>query len=204
MRRMRIPIAVTALLLLAPTSCKNHREEIEKELPPEPEAKAVPVKPMPAPPKKAPTPEELGSCKLTASGAVAKEQTTFGGRAATNVTYWMTEDEQKKLMGTDGFALNCSGPDIRFALIPSGKRDGMPFKPKKYAVSKGTGDATVTVGFGKLTLDGISGTVDVTEFDKRHIAGTIDVRGKLVPGGGEVKLTGTFDLKCPGFGGCES
>jgi hypothetical protein len=202
---MRIPLAVTALLLLAP-ACNKRPVEDDKDLPPEPASSTAPppVKPMPAK-KKVLKPEELGTCKLTATGAVKKEQTTPGGRAATNVTYWMTPDERKNLMGSDGFAVSCSGPEIRFAMIPSGKKDGMPFKPKKYAIANGTGDAGVTVGFGnKLTLDGISGSIDVTAFDAHHIAGAIELRGKLVPGGGEVKLSGSFDLICPGFGACQS
>jgi hypothetical protein len=207
---MRIPLAALALLLLAPASCETYdKSQDDDPGPVTPETKtpaaAAPAAPKepPAPPKKVLKPEELGTCKLTATGALQKEQTTQGGRAATNVTYWMKEDERKSMMGTDGFAVNCHGPDIKFSLIPSGKKDGMPFKPKKYAITKGTGDASVMVLFGKQTLDAISGTVDVTAFDKRHIAGTIDVKGKLVPGGGQVKLTGTFDLVCPGFGGCE-
>jgi hypothetical protein len=195
--------------LLAPASCKKYDKERDDPgvADPAPSAPAAaeskPAAPPPAP-KKVLKPEELGTCKLTATGALKKEQTTQGGRAATNVTYWMKEDERKSMMGTDGFAVNCHGPDIKFSLIPSGKKDGMPFKPKKYAITKSTGDASVMVLFGKQTLDAISGTVDVTAFDARHIAGTVDVKGKLVPGGGEVKLTGTFDLVCPGFGGCES
>jgi hypothetical protein len=114
----------------------------------------------------------------------------------------MKEDEKKTLMGTDGFAVNCLGPDIKFSLLPGAKRDGMPFKPKKYTFAKGSGDASLNVRFGSATLDAINGTVDVTAFDAHHIAGTIDIKGKLVPGGGEVKLTGSFDLICPGFGNC--
>jgi hypothetical protein len=208
MRRMRIPPAALALLLLAPVSCKKYDKDSDPELaastpPPSSEPAAEPPPPPPAK-KKALTPEELGTCKLTASGAVSKEQTTPGGRNATNVTYWMTADERNSLMGTDGFAVNCHGPDIRFSLIPGGKKDGMPFKPKKYTFAKGAGDASVMVLFGKNTLDKISGTVDVTAFDARHIAGTVDLKGKLVPGGGAVHLTGTFDLACPGFGACEN
>jgi hypothetical protein len=207
MRRMRIPTAALALLLLAPASCKKYEKDYEdKALTPASEpATKVETKPMPAPPKKTLKPEELGTCKLTASGGISKEQSTFGGRAATNVTYWMKEDERKNLMGTDGFAVNCHGPDIKFSLIPSGKKDGMPFKPKKYTFAKGVGDASVMVMFGKLSLEGLSGTVDVTAFDGKHIAGTIDLAGKLVPGDGRmVKLTGSFDFLCPGFGACES
>ena len=207
MPRMRIPSAALALLLLAPASCKKYEKDYEDNAPSpasEP-AKVAPTKPMPPPPKKALKPEELGTCKLAASGAITKEQSTFGGKNATNVTYWMKEDEKKNLMGTDGFAVTCHGPDIKFSLIPGGKKDGMPFKPKKYTFAKGVGDASVMVMFGKLSLDGLAGTVDVTAFDGRHIAGTIDLKGKLVPGDGrEVKLTGSFDLLCPGFGACES
>ncbi len=202
---MRLPSAALALLLLAPASCKEYDRDFDKEAPPPPAREPAAQPPPPkAPPKKALKPEELGTCKLTASGAVTKEQSTFGGKNATNVTYWMTEDERRNLMGTDGFVVNCHGPDIRFSLVPSGKKDGMPFKPKKYTFAKGTGDANVMVLFGKQTLDGVSGTVDVTAFDGRHIAGTIDLKGKLVPGGGQVQLTGSFDLVCPGFGACQS
>lgn len=208
MRRMRIPPAALALLLLAPVSCKKYEKDYEDPAPtaapaPAVEPAAAPPKPMPEK-KKALTPEELGTCKLTVSGAMTKEQTTFGGRSATNVTYWMKEEERKALMGTDGFAVNCHGPDIRFSLVPSGKQGGMPFKPKKYTFAKSTGDAGLSIQLGKASLDGISGTVDITAFDARHIAGTIDLKGKLVPGGGQVKLTGTFDLVCPGGGTCES
>jgi len=203
---MRTP-AVLALLLLAPASCKKYDKETDDPgLTPsgtdEPAAKAPTVKPMPAQKKKQLTPEELGTCTLKATGAVTKEQTTPGGRAATNVSYWMKEDERKNMMGTDGFAVNCQGSEIKFSLIPSSKKDGMPFKPKKYTFTKGTGDASVMAFFGKNTLDNINGTVDVTAFDAHHIAGTVDLKGKLVPAGGEVKLTGNFDLICPGFGGC--
>jgi hypothetical protein len=48
-----------------------------------------------------------------------------------------------------------------------------------------------------------NGTVDITRFDKQRITGTIDLSGKLVPGNGAVKLTGSFDFACPGFSGCE-
>jgi len=214
MALMRITPAAFALLFLAPAACKKYdRAKDDPGAAPEPAAAAPPTgaaseaapppptKPMPAK-KKAPTPEELGSCKLSATGAVTKEQTTPGGRNATNVSYWMKAEDKKNMMGGDGFAVNCHGPDIKFSMIPSSKKDGMPFKPKKYTFTKGTGDASVMAIFGKSTLDAIAGTVDITAFDAHHIAGEIALKGKLVPGGGEVKLTGSFDLICPGFGGC--
>ena len=192
-----------ALLLL----CACSKEDYKNQKPPEEEVPAVAAekKPPPPPPKKALTPEELGTCQLKATGAVTAEQTSPGGKSATNVSYWFTEAERNNMMGVDGFVVNCHGPDIKFSILPGGgKKDGMPFGPKKYELKKGTGDANVMVTFGpKRTLGDPAGTVDITTFDKKRIAGTIDLTGKLVPGGGTVKLTGSFDFACPGFSGCE-
>jgi len=196
-------LAVAALFLVA---C-SHDEDYKKEKPPEetkPVASETP-RPPPPPPKKALTPEEMGKCTLKATGAVKADQESLGGRQATNVSYWFTEAEKKNMMGVDGFVVNCHGKDIKFSLLPGGgKQDGMPFGPKKYVFTKGKGDANVMVTFGpKQTLADPNGTVDITAFDKKHIAGTIDLSGKVVPGNGQVKLTGSFDLVCPGFSGCE-
>ncbi len=191
-----------ALLLLVVACNTPAKEDYTKEAPPE-ESQAA--KPTPPPPKKKMLTEaELGNCHLTASGAVTADQTTPGGRAATNVSYWYKPEEQKSMMGVDGFVVNCVGPDIKFQLVPGGgKADGMPFHPKKYDFDKGKGDANVMIVFGKASVTAPSGSVDVTAFDKRHIAGTVDLSGKLSPGGGDVKLTGQFDLVCPGLSACE-
>jgi len=159
---------------------------------------------LPPPPvkKKALTEAELGTCHLTASGAVSADQTTPGGRAATNISYWYTADEQKSMMGVDGFVVNCNGSDIRFSMVPGGgKQDGMPFKPKTYTFDKGKGDANLMIGFGKQTLGNPSGKVDITSFDSHHIAGTIDLAGKI--GAADEKLAGSFDLVCPGLSACD-
>lgn len=197
------------LLLPALFACKS-REDFRDEKPPEPEAKPEAEKkaepPPPPPKKKTLTPEEMGTCKLTASGAVKAEQTSQGGRQATNVSYWFTDAERSAMMGVDGFAVNCTGSDIRFTMGPGGgKKDGMPFGPKKYTFKAGKGDGSLSimVDGAKKTVDAPSGTVDITAFDKHHIAGTIDLSGKLVPGGGTEKLEGTFDFVCPGYSGCE-
>ena len=190
-----------ALVLLA--SCGPKKEDIPAEPPPqadEPAASKVPAKPA----KHVLTAAEMGTCHLTATGAVTAEQTTPGGRPATNVSYWLSETERKNMMGVDGFVINCIGPDIKFQLVPGGgKKDGMPFAPKRYDFDKGKGDANVMAAFGKATLASYSGSIDITAFDSHHIVGNVDLAGKLAPGGGDVKLTGTFDLACPGFSGCD-
>jgi hypothetical protein len=187
---------------LAITACSTpEKEDYTKEKPVQPESKPAEKAP---PPKKVITQADLGTCHLTASGAVTADQTTPGGRAATNISYWYSADDQKTMMGVNGFVVNCNGPDIRFSIVPGGgKQDGMPFKAKKYVFDKGKGDANVMTGFGKATMATPSGTIDITAFDSHHIAGTIDLSGKLTPGSGDVKLSGSFDLGCPGFSACE-
>jgi hypothetical protein len=188
--------------------CACSKEDYKNQKPPEEEAPAVAAekKPPPPPPKKQLTPEGMGKCDLKATGAFTAEQTSQGGRASTNVSYWFTEAERNSMMGVDGFVVNCHGKDMKFSILPGGgKQDGMPFSPKKYEFKGGKGDANVMVTFGpKVTLGDPNGTVDITAFDKKHIAGTINLTGKLVPGGGQVKLTGSFDYVCPGFSGCEN
>jgi hypothetical protein len=191
------------LVLVVLASCGPKKEDIPAEPPPqadEPAAAKAPAKPA----KHVLTAAEMGSCHLTATGAATAEQTTPGGRPATNVSYWLSETERKNMMGVDGFVINCIGPDIKFQLVPGGgKKDGMPFAPKRYDFDKGKGDANVMAAFGKATLASYSGSIDITAFDSHHIVGAIDLAGKLAPGGGDVKLTGTFDLACPGFSGCD-
>src|SRR5689334_7222898 len=96
-------LAVAVLLLAA---CKSE-EDYKKQKPPEPDPPPAPAekKPMP-PPKKALTPEEMGKCDLKLSGAMQKEQTSLGGRAATNVSYWFGPAELNNTQAMDGFAVN--------------------------------------------------------------------------------------------------
>lgn len=190
-----------ALAVIALASCGPEKEDYKKQPPPaEPER----PKDMPPPPKKVEMPTDLGKCTLEATGAVTAQQETPGGRTATNVSYWLAEDERKNMMGIDGFVVTCQGEKIRLQIVPGGgKPDVMPFAPKKYEIKKGKGDATVSVGFGKAAMTDPNGVIDITAFDARHIAGTIDLTGKLSPGGGNVTLTGSFDLICPGFKGCK-
>lgn len=196
-------LVVMAVMLFA---CSKGEPDYKKQKPPEEMAPAPSeTKPPPPPPKKALTPEEMGKCELKATGSVNAVQTSLGGKAATNVSYWLSADEQKNMMGVDGFAITCSGSDIRFSMVPGGgKKDGMPFGPKKYDFKAGKGDASLLITFGpKTTMDAPTGYVDIDYFDKHHIAGELNLSGKLAPGGGHVTLTGKFDFVCPGFSACE-
>ena len=195
----KLALLVIAVVVVA--ACDTPpKPDYKKEMPVE--EKAPP--PPPPPKKKILTQSDLGTCHLTASGAVSADQTTPGGRPATNVSYWMSADDQKTMMGVDGFVINCNGPDIRFSMVPGGgKKDGMPFKAKKYDFTAGKGDASVSIGLGKASVANPTGSIDITAFDSHHIAGTIDLSGKLTPPGSDEKLVGTFDLVCPGLSACD-
>jgi hypothetical protein len=195
---MRIWIALLMLAACGPEK-EDYRKVKPEDLAPPPSEKKL------APPPKVAMPSDLGKCELELSGAVTGKQTSKGGRDATNVSYWFTEEERRNMMGVDGFVINCHGDTVRFSIIPAGgKIDGMPFKPKKYEFTKGRSDgATAMIALNdKKSVTSVNGAIDITTFDSTHIVGTIDLTGKLSPGTGEVKLTGSFDLACPGFKGC--
>lgn len=197
---MRLAVA----LVLVAACGTPEKEDYTKDKPAEETAPPPStVKERPAA-KKALGPDELGTCHINASGAVTADQTTKGGKDATNISYWYTAEEQKSMMGVDGFVINCKGDAVKFTLVPGGgKKDGMPFKPKKYDFVAGKGDGGLMIAFGKQMLDKPNGSIDVTAFDSHHIAGTIDLSGTLAPGGGAEKLTGTFDLVCPNLSACD-
>ncbi len=199
---MRHFVITASVLALA--GCPEKKEDYEKQRPEEVAAAAKREAPPPRP-KKNPPPADLGTCKITVSGGITAEQTTPGGKDATNVAYWYTADERKNMMGVDGYVVNCKGDKFRFSLLPGGgKLDGMPFAPKKFTFAKGKSDgANVMMAFGQATLADPTGTVEITQLDKTHIAGTIDLAGKVVPGNKQVKVTGEFNLVCPGLSACD-
>ncbi len=199
---MRTLLIASSTLLIA--GCPETKEDYKKQKPEE-VAAANREPPPPPKPKKNPPPADLGSCNLSVSGGITAEQTTPGGKEATNVAYWYTAEERKNMMGVDGYVVNCKGDKFRFSLLPGGgKLDGMPFAPKKFTFAKGKSDgANVMLAFGQATLADPNGTVEITALDKTHIAGTIDLAGKVVPGNKQIKLTGSFNLICPGLSACD-
>jgi hypothetical protein len=193
---------VALLVLLA--GCPEKKEDYESQKPPveveRERAAAAPVKK-----KKAGPPADLGKCTLTVSGGITAEQTAVGGKSAANVAYWYTPEERRNMMGVDGYVVSCSGEKFRFQLLPGGgKLDGMPFAPKTFKFAKGKSDgASVMIAFGQATMSDANGTVDVTALDNRHIAGTVDLSGKVVPGNKQITIKGSFDYVCPGLSACD-
>lgn len=205
-----LPVGLAGLALLALVGCAEDKEDYTKGMTTSASSTASSARadqppPPPTPPKKKGPPADLGSCTLKVEGGIKAEQTSPGGIKATNVAYWYPPEERKNMMGVDGYAVNCTGDQFRFSLLPGGGRpDGMPFGPKKFTFAKGKSDgASVLVAFGQATLADPNGTVEITALDARHIAGTVALAGKVVPGNKQIKITGSFDLICPGLGACE-
>lgn len=185
------------------SACVNTEEDYKKQKPPEETKAAEP--PPPPKPKKAAAPKELGTCNIEVTGGITASQTSPGGKDATNVAYWYSPEERKNMMGVDGYVVNCRGDKLKFSLLPGGgTADGMPFAPKKFTFKKGKSDgASVMLAFGQATLADPNGTVEITAIDLKHIAGTIALEGKVVPGNKQIKVTGNFDLVCPGLSACD-
>ena len=200
---MRSLLAVSTVVVSL-VACGPEKEDYTKQKP-EQEAARNEAPPPPPKPKKAAPPTDLGTCNLEVTGGITASQTSPGGKDATNVAYWYSPEERKNMMGVDGYVVNCKGDKFRFSLLPGGGTpDGMPFKPKKFTFAKGKSDgASVMVAFGQATLADPSGTVEITAIDLRHIAGTVDLSGKVVPGNKAIKITGSFDLVCPGLSACD-
>jgi hypothetical protein len=197
---MRKLVAIVLVL----SGCPEAKEDYTKEKPQaEVDRANAPMKPPPK--KKMGPPADLGKCTLTVSGGITAEQTVPGGKSATRVAYWYTPEERKNMMGVDGYVISCSGEKFRFQLLPGGgKLDGMPFAPKTFTFAKGKSDgASVMIAFGQATMADATGTVDVTALDSRHIAGTVDVAGKVVPGNKQIRIQGSFDYVCPGDSACD-
>lgn len=149
---------------------------------------------MQAPPEAKPV--DLGACVLQATGAITVQETMQGGRAAVASRYWQTEEE-RGLAPVQDITVNCLGKQLRVSVV-SKPGATVPFGPKTYRLDKGRGELVVLAKAGKPMTD-VTGSIDITAFDTRHLAGTIDLSGKA---GGSVKLTGSFDFACPGYGGC--
>ncbi|MEO7095711.1 MAG: hypothetical protein ABI175_20805 [Polyangiales bacterium] len=191
-------------ILLVLSGCPEKKEDYTKDKPQaEVDRANAPVKPPPK--KKMGPPADLGKCTLTVAGGITAEQTAPGGKSAANVSYWYTPEERKNMMGVDGYVISCSGEKFRFQLLPGGgKLDGMPFAPKTFTFAKGKSDgASVMIAFGQATMSDATGTVAVTALDNRHIAGTVDVAGKVVPGNKQITIKGSFDYVCPGLSACD-
>jgi hypothetical protein len=164
-----------------------------------------------------------GSCEVTVEGAVTASGKSQGGVRDFGTDYWYTPEELeaavKQMVGLTSkkeaepakvaeamkkdpkittFILNCMTPDVTLSFLPQGKYADVPFGPKKYAVHKGLGKTAGVALLGRvkgkmirLTEDGV---LDVTAFDKKHVAGTFELHAKQ--DAGDITIKGKFDYPC--------
>ena len=107
----------------------------------------------------------------------------------------------------EGMILNCLGEHVRLNVMTGGPGKAFPTKPGSYKLGKG-GDARVLgtvshVAAKKgLSILGSDGTLEITAFDDKHIAGKGEFTAHTLPNKGDVKITFDFDMQCYGLSGC--
>jgi hypothetical protein len=195
-------------LLVGVAACGGKADEAPR---PEPasSSKPSPARPSPAPPQPGPGPapdDRHGSCTVEVRGALTADQTSAGGTSRSVTSYWFAPGDTANVMfgdGRIGLVLNCTGKALSLSFVSrQATETSVPFGPKTYRLTRRASEMTVLGTVGKASLTSLTGTVDVTAFDARHIAGTFELAGKALPGNGAVNVTGRFDFACPGFSGC--
>ncbi|HEY3807573.1 MAG TPA: hypothetical protein VGL61_33455 [Kofleriaceae bacterium] len=172
------------------------------------DSKPVPERSVPAPATPsapttvAPTPAtpsaDSGSCTVTASGAYTGTATGAGDLGSVGSKYW-SPGAAPNGMHAPALLLNCHASADLHLTIASKRDEAVPFGPKTYKVVDGDPDIGLMARAGSGILK-LVGTIDITAFDHHHVAGTFDVTGPLIKGGGAVTLKGTFDYPCHASG----
>lgn len=187
-------LLAASLFLVACSKNEGQEQEpkVETPAPPPTEVKVVEPKAPDGPPI-------ADECKLSATGSQKFEQVSKGGRSAVNVSYWYKQADRDKMMGLPGFAVHCNGTNMRFSIVPGAttNQETAPFAPKKYTFTKGKSDISVSASVAGTPWEPVTGTIDITAFDGRHIAGTIDLKGKIDKKKA-LDVKGSFDYKCQG------
>jgi hypothetical protein len=163
----------------------------------------VPVEPEkvsePPPPRRKIGPADFGSCTLKASGAFEAEETIAGDKKSAASKYWQAEDE-RGATPMPALTVNCNGEKLRLSIV-SAPHANVPFGVGKYDVEGKTAEVVV-LGRAGDQLSEFKGTVEINEFNTKHITGTIAISAKQGRGNKRVTIEGKFDYACPGMAGC--
>lgn len=178
-RRYFVPFAALALV-----ACGNSKDKPAPAPAPTPTTQAAaPVAPPPTPPAAPADPFAMGSCEYTIDGGEAQK----GGGGISNVmsAHWMAANQRgRSLAGS--LLINCGPTGKQLNISSNGDESAVPMGPKKYSI--GTNKAFGVIG---PDIMGGEGSIDITAWDKAHVAGTFEIVG----GGKTYK--GVFDVKCP-------
>lgn len=118
---------------------------------------------------------------------------TIGDDIPTNSarsTLWQSDEASSKL------AINCIGKAMRlsFVAVPEAT---VPLAAKAYKIDRSSGELVVMARAGDKLLANLTGTIEITAFDDRHVAGTVELVGTNK---GRYTMTGTFEFPCRGRG----
>jgi hypothetical protein len=113
--------------------------------------------------------------------------------------YWQAEDERGSIP-MPALSVNCAGKDLRIAIATAPHGD-VPFGLKKYDIGSKASEL-VLLGRAGDQLSDFKGTVEINEFDPKHVAGTIAITALQGRARKKVMLEGRFDFACPGMAGC--
>jgi hypothetical protein len=170
----------------------------KNEPPPAPTPTPTPAAPAaaPTPPSAAPDPEASGFCEYTIDGANPNRGN--GGLMNVQSLYWIPADQKGRGLASH-LLINC-GKGKQLNIMSAGKAadTDYPQGAKKYAIDSSNKPGAIAV-MGPDFMSAKDGELDVTAWDKTHVAGSF----KFTAGG--KAYAGTFDLKCPqpGNGACE-
>lgn len=126
-----------------------------------------------------------GFCAYT----VGSEPENKGGGGANNVqsTHWMAPDQPGRSIAGK-LLINC-GKGAQVTIQLHNDDDDLPMAPGKYPIDKTGAKGTFSVIAPLALVE--PGELDITAWDRSHIAGTFRFKADKGP------LTGTFDLRCP-------
>ena len=182
---------ITCLTLVL-AACTSKHEPPSEPPPPEKPAEAPP-------PKKKIGPIEFGSCTLKTTGAFAAEETMPGDAKSVASKYWQADDE-RGAVPMPALSVNCSGKDLRLSIVAAPNAD-VPYGLKKYDIG-GKNSELVLLGRAGDQLSDFKGTVEINDFNNKHVTGTIDITALQGRARKKVVISGTFDFACPGMANC--
>jgi hypothetical protein len=174
----------------------------------------------------------LDACKLKMTVPEAREwQTSWDprgkylvgeGPSTVHSTHWAKGEERQALLDskTPPLEVACSFENAngdKEILLSIEGRGGLteadvPFGPGTYPIVPRSNDSNAPKGFwafpifGPALFEGTSGTLTISRFDDKGVAGSFHVEGKEQFGGTrQIVIDGTFDMPCRGGmaeGGC--
>lgn len=154
-----------------------------------------------------------GNCSVTIAGDETLTIQGNGGEAAVASVHWFGEDEPE----IAALLLNCldrTDPGRSVVLTPSQDTtaEDVPMGPGSYPIPEsdaglnpGEFRATVNTGSARYNVSS-AGTLEITSFDERGVAGTFSFVAREAQAEGEpgrISVTGRFDFACTGGESCE-